>query len=85
MKPMARTQAVNPKITFWRIFRYKRFLQADKMRCGPAHQPENRECQSSSCHQVIFATLLAVKKIILGALMGEALPYRAKSGAPKFP
>jgi hypothetical protein len=43
MKLMARTLAANPKITFWRIFRYKRFLQTDYLRCGPAHQPENRE------------------------------------------
>jgi hypothetical protein len=32
---------------------------------------------------LIFATLLIVKRIILGALRGEALPSRAKSGAPK--
>jgi len=33
----------------------------------------------------IFATLLIVKRTILGALMGEALFYLAQSGAPKVP
>jgi hypothetical protein len=54
LKPMARAQAANPKITFWRIFRYKRFLQADKMSCGPAPEPENRGSPFSILASVAF-------------------------------
>jgi hypothetical protein len=37
------------------------------------------------CHLLIFATLFVAKRIILDALMGEALPSRAESGAAKVP
>jgi hypothetical protein len=37
----------------------------------------------SNCHHLIFATLLIVKRIVLGILMGAALPCRAKYGAPE--
>jgi hypothetical protein len=39
----------------------------------------------SNCHHSFFATLIIVKKTILDALKGEALPCRAKSGAAKVP
>ena len=56
------------------------------MRCGPAPQPETLKLRSfsrpSGC---FFQHSSAVTKILLGVLLGENLPYRAKSDAPKVP
>ena len=46
MKPMARTQAVRPTMTFWRMFRYKGTLRSSR----PVAEPDGGTAHDISLH-----------------------------------